>query len=341
LGQEPEASTAFEQQADEFLENAKERLEKLLERPLYLTAAIIVLQADGKAPENAASLIRGFLGVLAGAALADRWGHGGQAVAASLLGVYERLAGCAACTERSVPHCFKTGQVVAAAEADRELLKELRLLGDPAEQVESKAVAVLTHDTGVLQATEDGRWSFTVLPFQEFFAARGLVRLLDCGSDQGLEAFLAELEQASWSRELPRQMASLIVAGDRRVPEERRMPVPRVAMFTTLNPECNQGEGPTNGRTGATCAGTRSDSPARRSANALRSASVSFRPAIRTASVARRSSLSSLKKSHLRLRRPSWATQRPSPTMPAVEYSRLMRTHCAEIPRNCAVRSRK
>lgn len=192
----------------EALEAAPPRLSELLQRPLYLTAAVIVAAsapAGAPFPQDAASLIAAFVRHLVLTSVGERGGVTGDTreLVGELLLACERVAAKGSFLTLGKPQSFSS----------RELLTQRPESMSSQPPPGFRGWDQLLDATGLFHAHPDGYWMFSVFPFQEYFAARGLVRKLHEGSLDPA-AFVAELGAAAYSEELPTYLVGLINAGD-------------------------------------------------------------------------------------------------------------------------------
>jgi formylglycine-generating enzyme required for sulfatase activity len=221
----------------------------LLTTPLYLTvyALLAALDAD-EPPSDAASLLRRISVRLLRASVLSRLRISPDAVADAFAGVLEGLAASGGWIGHGDRRSFSELELLRRAGDDSDFI----LAAESAQSHPATLARDLLSDSGLFEPYDGGpvrEWRFCALPFQEHFAARGLVRRLKHGD--GVAAFVAEVGRAAWTAELARHLADTILHDERlRVANLKR----RVELVRALHgelvgaPEGDTGDAETIGR---------------------------------------------------------------------------------------------
>ncbi len=233
----PERANRARESAVEVIEGRRgdAKTRDLLANPLYLTAFLVLTYQGEGAPTDAAGLIGALARKLAESAIADRFRGTANTseLARHVLSLYEELAGRGRFLSGGPLVPLSEEVVVGAVEGHEGLRKCLVHAGG---QWAALGTDLVLRHTGLMEVSS-GRWTFTLYPFQEYFAARGLARKLAAAAPEDLPGAADELLMAVWTEELPRYLADLILSDDELGVQsaERRSKIVR-ALALTLDP---------------------------------------------------------------------------------------------------------
>ncbi len=187
-------------------------LSTFLRTPLYLTLYVAVaLLEDDEPPVTLAELMRRFVHRIVRAAMTAREIEHPDEMARVFLEVVEALSGEGSWLSGGVLKEIDRLDVARLARENMRFRTAARLEHEDPEPL----AAGLMVASGLFEGkgTEgEGPWTFSLYPFQEYFATRGLLRVVKSKGGDRAEALLDGLSHAVWSADLPRHLASLVVS---------------------------------------------------------------------------------------------------------------------------------
>ncbi len=201
-----------------------EELTRFLATPLYLALYVVLAFLDQEEPpKSMAVLMRRFVRRFVIAAMAERNVPKADDAAGAFLEVLETFAADGSWLAGGKLREVDRAKVAQAANASSRFKTVAAMVEKPPERL----AAELMTASGLFEGRGEsggGPWTFSLYPFQEYFAARGCVRAAKTSGKGCADSLIHTLEEAHWSAELAPQLVAVLVGdpeisfsvGDRR-----------------------------------------------------------------------------------------------------------------------------